>query len=679
MKNISSLLIGLLLCAATAVGADQKVTTKIKDVTVFMQGAQVNRSSKVSVKAGRTKLIFSGLTSDLNSNSITVKVEGGVKVMSINSRSDYFDETNKDPRVKKLSDSIELMKFQLEDILTELNLLKSRESFVLRNSHVKGNENLDPDKLIKVSEFYNKELGFVRRNIVKQKRKYENLNKVLNKYRNQLQSILNKQPGHTTVVEVLVDAIKATTFNFNLSYIVNSAGWTPSYDIRAENITKPIEIAYKATVFQQTGEDWDGVKLTFSNSDPYRSNVMPKLTPHYLRFISYQVRRNVKTNANAKTAQNYLQVNQARTVRGLVLDAKTGEPLVFAVVTVNGTTIGTHTDENGQYSLEVPANQRYATVSYVGYTSQSVALNGDYHRVLMASNEASLSEITVKAERRSSSRSVEEATDDLDVVGYRADASSIKMAGSRSIAAKKPNKVFGTLAGRRNRNMRYEEKAVSGYVGSSNQLNVAEIVKPVSLEFAMDEVYSIKSSGKPRIIEMNNIAIDALYEYRTVPKLDDGAFLIAMIKDWTKYNFLEGEANLYFENTFVGKTVFDLSTLSDTLNISLGRDKSIQVKRTKVKDVSGKKFIGSNRVEKRAFDIEVKNTKSSAIKVVVYDQVPISNNEEIVVDIKEISEAKKDDKTGELEWNLYIKPGEKISKNIAYEVKYPKGRHVNVE
>ena len=674
MKKFIVVLIGLLSYSSIAFSAEQNVESKIESVTVFLRGAQVNRTARVNVKTGRTKLYFKGLTPLLNGNSISLHVDGDVKVLSVNNRIEYFDATLKDKRIKKLSDSIQLMEYQLEDIVTELNLLSDRERFVLNNARVKGDENLDPDKLIKVSQFYNRELGEVRRNKVLQKRKHAKLNKLVIKYRNQLAALLNKTVENTSVVEVLVEAVKATGFDCKLSFLVTDAGWIPSYDVRAQDITKPLEIAYKATVFQNTGIEWKGVKLTFSNGNPYRNKTLPKLTPHYLRFVSYQAYRNTRSNPGATTAQGYLGLKNYRQVSGVVMDSKTGEPLPGAIVKVHGTSLGAISDANGNFKLEVPEANKYLTVSYIGYKQQQVYLALDYNRILMVAEQNALKEAVISKNERKSSGAIDANADNVGYYYKSADAMSIS--GSRDMA---PMIVSTRGLGNRAKMRRGRGDDDLTLKKASRPLNLAQIVKPVSVEFSLEELYTVSSTGKPMVVEMKTDLIKTDFEYRAIPKLDEAAYLMAMIPDWTKYNFIQGEANLYFENTYIGKTVMDLSGLSDTLSISFGIDKSIQVSRTKLKEYSGKKFIGGTNVDKREYKIEVKNTKQASIKLVLYDQIPISNVQSIEVEVKETSEAEYDKKTGQLTWKLDISPRAKIEKKIAYTVQYPKGTFINLD
>ena len=156
-------------------------------------------------------------------------------------------------------------------------------------------------------------------------------------------------------------------------------------------------------------------------------------------------------------------------------------------------------------------------------------------------------------------------------------------------------------------------------------------------------------------------------------------FLIANVSNWEQYNLLEGEANLFFEGTYVGKTLLDVRYAADTLQISLGRDKNISVKREKIKEFSTKKFIRSKKKESRGWDIDIKNNKSQQINMLLYDQVPVSTLEEIKVEVSETSGGKHHFKSGEIKWELTIGPNESKKFSLNYFVKYPKNRKLIIE
>jgi uncharacterized protein (TIGR02231 family) len=70
----------------------------------------------------------------------------------------------------------------------------------------------------------------------------------------------------------------------SLNYLVTNAGWYPSYDIRVSSPDSPVSIFYKANVYQNTGIDWEDVKLSFSSASPSVSGIMPSLSPWFINF-----------------------------------------------------------------------------------------------------------------------------------------------------------------------------------------------------------------------------------------------------------------------------------------------------------------------------------------------------------------------------------------------------------
>jgi uncharacterized protein (TIGR02231 family) len=154
---------------------------------------------------------------------------------------------------------------------------------------------------------------------------------------------------------------------------------------------------------------------------------------------------------------------------------------------------------------------------------------------------------------------------------------------------------------------------------------------------------------------------------------------MAHITEWEQHGLLDGEVNLYFEKTFVGKSVLDLAQMSDTLEVSLGADKSISVKREKQKDKTSRQFLGANKVETRVWTTAVRNNKATTIRLQLYDQIPVSNDDDISVDTEDISGGQLNDETGEVIWEIELAPQQSIEKTIKYEVKYPKKKYLRID
>ncbi|MCF6205256.1 MAG: DUF4139 domain-containing protein, partial [Methylococcaceae bacterium] len=182
----------------------------------------------------------------------------------------------------------------------------------------------------------------------------------------------------------------------------------------------------------------------------------------------------------------------------------------------------------------------------------------------------------------------------------------------------------------------------------SKVVQTLTIENQTTVEFEVKTPYSIKSNGEKLTVNLTTYESETIYEYYAVPKLDKDAFLIARIINWDQYNLLEGEANLYFEEAYVGRTILDARSLNDTLDISLGRDKNIIVGREKVDEFSKKRTVGSNKIDSRGFKIIVRNKKSQAIKLTILDQIPIASISEISISPDELSGGKLEVATGEV-------------------------------
>lgn len=214
------------------------------------------------------------------------------------------------------------------------------------------------------------------------------------------------------------------------------------------------------------------------------------------------------------------------------------------------------------------------------------------------------------------------------------------------------------------------QSSVSDYTTvAENQLNIS---------FDIDIPYDILSNGKLHSVSLKEIKLPASYKYYAVPKAENEAFLLAEIADYSKYNLLRGEANIIFEGMYVGKTFIEPSQTSDTLNLSMGRDKKVSIKREKVADKSGTKFLSSKKEQTFTYDITIRNNKKEAVELLLKDQYPLSTNKEIEVELLQSDSAKVNTETGILTWQLQLKPNETKKIRISYRVKYPKDQILNL-
>lgn len=214
------------------------------------------------------------------------------------------------------------------------------------------------------------------------------------------------------------------------------------------------------------------------------------------------------------------------------------------------------------------------------------------------------------------------------------------------------------------------KKSLDDYVSvNNNSLNVL---------FGIDIPYDVPTNGKEQAAILEVTDVNAIYKHYAVPKMDEDAFLLAQIPGWEKLNLLPGEANIIFEGTYIGKTFIDPNATADTMNISLGRDKRVVIKREKLVDFSSIKFLGSNKMQLFTYEITVKNNKAEQINLRLKDQYPLTTNKEIEVDLQENSNAEINKETGSLEWKIALEPGETKKVRFSYSIKYPKEKFINI-
>ena len=215
------------------------------------------------------------------------------------------------------------------------------------------------------------------------------------------------------------------------------------------------------------------------------------------------------------------------------------------------------------------------------------------------------------------------------------------------------------------------EQDVAESVGMAS---VAETA--INTEFIVNTPYSIPSDNAPHSVDLNVLSLLAEYIYQAVPKLEKDVFVTARVAANDLVNNLQGEANVYFDGTFTGNTYIN-STAEDTLTLSLGIDKRIQVERKKLKEFSSKSFFGNTKTESNTWEIIIRNTRKESIKILLEDQVPVSTDKEIEVKITDASNASVENESGKLKWIFNVAPEQSQTAKFSFEVKYPKDKKIN--
>jgi len=534
MKNIFSTLV--LLLAVTAYAQKPVFTTaKVKGATVYFNSAEISQSTSTTLPKGTSEIVIKNVADYLNESTIQIGAPSTVTVLSVQFTSNYISEYEIDensPLIKKVRDSINLVEKELLKINNAKNSEAKTIELLDKNHQVNGvNSGLSVAELMKMVDYYKTKRTEISNAYDALEEKAKKLTAALSRLKNKLE--INTQKEDKTskgklVLQVMNEV--AGNVDFSINYLTANANWKPFYDLRANSISAPIEMMYKAQVVQNTGIDWKQVKLTLSSGNPNQNNQAPILSSWFLRYGH---------------EQEYGSLNDAK------------------------------------------MNTLNEVVVVQGYNARK------------AKAEASISNYTTIQE---------------------------------------------------------------------NQLNIS---------FDIDIPYDILSNGKAHSVALKEINLPATYKYYAAPRVEKEAFLLAEISDYSKYNLLQGEANIIFEGMYVGKTFINPNQTSDTLNLSMGRDKKISIKREKVVDKSGTKFLSSKKEQTFTFDITVRNNKKEAVQLLLKDQYPLSSDKEIEIELKESDGAKINTETGILTWDLNLKPNETKKIRISYKVKFPKDKIID--
>jgi uncharacterized protein (TIGR02231 family) len=535
MKNSVITSVALFAVAMTlSAQSEKEIKAEIKHVTVFPDRAQIIHESSVSLTPGKTSLKLTGLSPYIDAQSVQVKGVGEFTILSVTQQNNFLQNLEDSPEIKSLRTQIETLQSKVEDEKAAITILKEKEAFLVANRSILVKETtFSLEQLKSVMDLYTTNMEQVTTTTLKKNRLIRDYEKQISALQQQLSDKMGRQQLPSGEITVTVSSEKPVTGKVTFSYVVMNAGWYPSYDIRVEDIKKPVSIVYKANVFQNTGVVWKDVKLSVSNASAYITGDIPFFGTWFIDYFN-------------PAPMMMMRAKSAQKEEAVMMEMQDGG----------------------------------------------------------------------------------------------------KMNAMPLAAAPPP---------------------------------VEKMIGETTVTFDIAVPYTIPSDGNVQTVEIQQTEAPAVYKYVTLPKLSPTAYLTANITDWAKLSLQSGEATLYFENTFVGKSSLNVNQMSDTLAISLGTDNSIVVKREKRKDFSSTKILGSNKTETYSYLITIRNNKQVPVKMVLRDQIPVSSNSGITVETIELSGGRHNAQTGEINWDLDIKQQETKQVVLTWSVKYPKDKTIIID
>lgn len=699
MKNL--LLLYLLLPLSLFSNSEKPSSSKIEKVTVYLEGASVERTSSVNLISGENTFVFNNLSPDIDENSIQISGLGNASILSIIFNIDYLEKKEVSKEYKTLKSALEDLETQKNEVENVIEGFKQELQLLQQNQKINSDAtDLSLEKVKEMSVYYRNRTTEIKNAIYKQYQLITDLKNKISNHQNELLKLDDSKKEQRGEITLKLNSQKPSNLILNIRYNIQNAGWFPLYDIRATNTSSPIEFSYKANVYQQSGTDWENVNVVLSTGDPNTNNSKPILLPRYLNFNNKNF-----SNTTPVSNSNYKYNPTIRRVTGTVID-DTGLPLPGVNVIETGTSNGTQTDFDGKYTLEIQGGRQLA-YSYVGFEAETLPIYAGTMNVSLKVG-AALEEVVVtgyggtnnSTDKNFSGKSagvqitaangkpgqgafvrirgtgsIDRSLNMLYVLdGVPVSESELRNIDEASIADVKVLKDAPTTA-------MYGSRGSNGVVviTTKNPEEISNSTRETGItntRFEIKDKYTIKSNAEITVIEVDNFELSAHYQYYAAPEVNENVFLTATIKNWEKFDLLTGEANIYFEGSYAGKSIINPQATTDSLNLSLGIDPNIIVKREKLENFKSKSFLGGTKIVDKGYKIEVKNNKKTPITLVLEDRIPISENKEIKVEDIETGNSEYNDKTGIMRWKIELQPNATDKKEFTYTVKYPKYKKV---
>lgn len=280
-----------LVLPALSLAADVRTPSRVDAVTVYRSSARVTRAAKIDVPPGPARVLLEGLPDGLEDDSIRVEGEGnararvfGVTVERVTGAEAALAEARAaEEKVERLQEDDRALDDRVKAAHARLEFVKSLRSTYseerAKNLAVRG---VPAREWSELASFVSSELSRASSEIRKAEAARRDLAKRLAQARADLEKVQAKRAKTTKTVAVEVEAERGGTLELGVSYVVHAAGWLPVWDARLVPEASTLELAFQGSVWQRTGEDWQGVKLAVSTAQPARGLFVPELEPHYL-------------------------------------------------------------------------------------------------------------------------------------------------------------------------------------------------------------------------------------------------------------------------------------------------------------------------------------------------------------------------------------------------------------
>jgi uncharacterized protein (TIGR02231 family) len=193
-----------------------------------------------------------------------------------------------------------------------------------------------------------------------------------------------------------------------------------------------------------------------------------------------------------------------------------------------------------------------------------------------------------------------------------------------------------------------------------------------SVSYLIPIPVSIPPDGSPHKVMIARFPLTPVLDYVSTPKLTQAVFRRAKVENDSPYTLLPGEANILIIDEYVGTTQLELTVSGEVTELYLGSDNRVKVQREMRRREVDKRSISPRRNQVFGYEIKLESMLPSKANLTVYDQIPVSRNEDIKVRLESVDPKPTElTELNQLEWKLLLEPKEQRTLRFDFSVESP--------
>lgn len=285
---------------------NKKIEGKLDDAIIFYQGAQLNYLAMTKLEKGENEISIYGLSASAQENSLNIELPDFAIVSSYKFTLKPINLSEKDSRLQILQDSLSMCKNKISEL--EDNIINNNNVLTLLKVNTGGNNDgsINLLDLMKYADFYKTKSG----DLMSEIREYkQNMRKWQTEVQRLQELLATKDYSyikHQGVLTIKVIASTAGETPLKISLFTQNAGWTPYYDFNIKSTTQPVDIKFKAAIYQNTDLNWENIRIKLVASQLNNGTTAPTINPHFIDFI--QPRMTAKSTIPSIMPQDILNL-----------------------------------------------------------------------------------------------------------------------------------------------------------------------------------------------------------------------------------------------------------------------------------------------------------------------------------------------------------------------------------